>query len=54
MPPKAKIPSSWRKKSRFSGKNNGKRVRFTRRSSTSVSAKSVLNVSVRVMSVVSL
>ena len=34
-----------RKNVRFSGKNNGKRVRFVRRVSTSVSAKSVLTVS---------
>ena len=33
-----------RKNSRFSGKNNGKRVRLVRRWSTSVSAKSVLMV----------
>ena len=34
-----------RKNVRFSGKNSGKRVRFVRRVSTSVSAKSVLTVS---------
>jgi hypothetical protein len=39
-----KIGASCRKKSRFSGKKSGKRVRLMRRWSTSVSAKSVLMV----------
>ena len=47
-PPKSKIKASCRKKSRFSGKNSGKRVRLIWRSSTSVSAKSVLRVRLRV------
>ena len=40
--PNRKIPAFSRKNSRFSGKKREKRVRFTRCSSTSVSAKSVL------------
>ncbi len=43
--PNSKMSASRRKKSRFSGKNRPKRVRFTCRSSTSVAEKSVLNVS---------
>jgi hypothetical protein len=42
------MPAFSRKKSRFSGKNSGKRVRLMRRSSTSVSAKSVLTVKLAV------
>ena len=45
MRPNSKMSASRRKKSRFSGKNNPKRVRLTWRSSTSVAEKSVLNVS---------
>ena len=45
MRPNSKMSASRRKKSRFSGKNKPKRVRFTWRSSTSVAEKSVLNVS---------
>src|SRR3970282_1551169 len=45
MRPNSKMSESRRKKSRFSGKNKPKRVRFTCRSSTSVAEKSVLNVS---------
>ena len=41
---KSKKVAPSRKNPRFSGKNNGKRVRLTRRVSTSVSAKSVLTV----------
>ena len=41
---KSKKPEPSTKNSRFSGKKSGNRVRFTRRSSTSVSAKSVLTV----------
>ena len=44
-PPNSKMSASRRKKSRFSGKNRPKRVRFTWRSSTSVAEKSVLIVS---------
>jgi hypothetical protein len=43
--PNSKMSASCRKKSRFSGKNRLKRVRFTCRSSTSVAEKSVLMVS---------
>ena len=43
--PKSKMSAPSRKNVRFSGKNNGKRVRLTRRASTSVSAKSVFAVS---------
>ena len=43
--PNSKMSASRRKKSRFSGKNRPKRVRFTWRSSTSVAEKSVLIVS---------
>jgi hypothetical protein len=39
-----KMSAASRKKVRFSGKKSGKRVRFARRASTSVSAKSVLTV----------
>ena len=42
--PNAKMSSPSRKNVRFSGKNSGNRVRFVRRVSTSVSAKSVLTV----------
>ena len=49
MPPKLKMPASCRKNARFSGKNKGKRVRLTRRSSTSASAKSVFTVSAAVI-----
>ena len=45
MRPNSKMSASRRKKSRFSGKNRPKRVRFTWRSSTSVAEKSVLIVS---------
>ena len=38
------MPAFSRKKSRFSGKNSGKRVRLICRSSTSVCAKSVFTV----------
>ena len=38
------MSSPSRKNVRFSGKNSGNRVRFVRRVSTSVSAKSVLTV----------
>ena len=44
-PPKEKMSTSWRKKSRFSGKNSEKRVRLICRSSTSVAEKSVFSVS---------
>ena len=40
--PNSKMPAFSRKKSRFSGKKRENRVRFTCRSSTSTSAKSVL------------
>ena len=43
-PAKANVPAPSRKKSRFSGKNRLKRVRFTCCSSTSTWAKSVLTV----------
>ncbi len=45
-PPRAKpkMPRPSRKNSRFSGKNSGKRVRLTWRSSTSTCAKSVFQV----------
>src|SRR6266446_8142291 len=46
--PAEKMPAFSRKKGRFSGKNNGKRVRFVRCSSTSTCAKSVLYVRSRV------
>ena len=44
-PAASKIPAPSRKNVRFSGKKRGKRVRFTWRSSASVSAKSVFTVS---------
>jgi hypothetical protein len=43
--PNCNMSEPSRKKDRFSGKNNGKRVRFVWRVSTSVSAKSVFIVS---------
>ena len=43
-PANANVPAPSRKKSRFSGKNRLKRVRFTCCSSTSTCAKSVLTV----------
>ena len=42
--PNSKMSDPSRKKARFSGKKRGKRVRFVCRTSTSVSAKSVLTV----------
>jgi hypothetical protein len=47
--PNVKVPAFSRKKSRFSGKNREKRVRFTRSWSTSTWEKSVRNVASAVM-----
>ena len=47
-PPKPKMPESSRKNCRFSGKNNGNRVKLIWRMSVSVSAKSVFTLAMAV------